>query len=179
MVVNRQSAVPTSISSLRGFVRRLKSELGINGHDFDVTLVDDSEIARVNGEFRGKPHPTDVLSFPWGNRPEIGKTKADREKSTFDFELFLGDILISAPAARRNAREEGHSTANELRWLVLHGTLHLLGFDHTTDSGEMTARELDLRARLGIAQAGARPRRPGGEQHRQRSQKVQTSGASA
>ena len=156
MVVNRQQAVSTDISSLRAFVRHLRRELRLNGQDFDVTLLDDSAIARVNGEFRGKPYPTDVLSFPWSNSPEPHRPKTETGESRRDFESFLGDILISAPAARRNAREEGHSTANEIRWLILHGALHLLGYDHVTDSGEMTTLELDLRARLGITQVRSR-----------------------
>ncbi len=176
MVVNRQHAVSTDISSLRAFVRRLKKELGLSGHDFDVTLVDDSEIARVNGEFRRKPHPTDVLSFPWSNSPEIRNAKAEAGESRRDFKLFLGDILISAPAARRNAREEGHSTANEIRWLILHGALHLLGYDHATDCGRMTTLELDLRAQLGIAQVRTRPQKPEMECHKRRSRNLAAPG---
>ncbi len=68
--------------------------------------------------------------------------------SSFEFQNFLGDIVISAPTARRNAHAEGHSIMREIRWLILHGVLHLLGYDHTTDHGEMVAFEHDLRARL-------------------------------
>jgi len=70
---------------------------------------------------------------------------ADRE-----FAAFLGDVVISVETAQRNACFEGHSTAAEIRWLILHGVLHLLGMDHETDHGEMESRELDLRARLGL-----------------------------
>lgn len=75
-----------------------------------------------------------------------------------EFGHFLGDIMISVDTARRNARREGHSTLNEIRWLILHGALHLLGYDHERDSGEMVRLELSLRERLGIAVAHA-PRR--------------------
>jgi probable rRNA maturation factor len=68
-----------------------------------------------------------------------------------EFKNFLGDIVISVDAAKRNARKEGHSTVNEVRWLILHGLLHLLGYNHESDQGEMTKLELALRSRLGIA----------------------------
>jgi probable rRNA maturation factor len=67
-----------------------------------------------------------------------------------EFKNFLGDIVISVDMAKRNAREEGHSTLNEIRWLILHGFLHLLGYDHESDEGQMTKLELALRRRLGI-----------------------------
>jgi probable rRNA maturation factor len=60
-------------------------------------------------------------------------------------------VVISVEAARRNARKEGHSTLNEIRWLILHGLLHLIGYDHSRDTGEMVALELSLREQLGIA----------------------------
>ena len=63
---------------------------------------------------------------------------------------FLGDIVISVETARRNARGEGHATLMEIRWLILHGVLHLLGYDHEVDDGEMTALELRLREQLGV-----------------------------
>jgi probable rRNA maturation factor len=67
-----------------------------------------------------------------------------------EFKDFLGDIVISVDTAKRNARKEGHSTLNEIRWLILHGLLHLLGYDHESDQGEMVKLELALRGRLGI-----------------------------
>lgn len=159
MVVNRQRAVPLNLSSVRGFIRRLKSELELGGRDFDVAFVADTEIARLNGEFRGKPRITDVLSFPWNNGTRESRISNPLSRiSGREFGDFLGDIVISAPAARRNAIDEGHSIANEIRWLTLHGVLHLLGYDHETDSGEMTAVELGLRTRLGIE--GQRSRSP-------------------
>ena len=68
-----------------------------------------------------------------------------------EFKNFLGDIVISVDTAKRNARKEGHSTLNEIRWLILHGLLHLLGYNHEYDQGEMTRLELALRSRLGIS----------------------------
>ena len=64
---------------------------------------------------------------------------------------FLGEVVISVETARRNAAAEGHSTLNEIRWLILHGLLHLLGYDHERDDGEMTALELKLREQLSLA----------------------------
>jgi probable rRNA maturation factor len=68
-----------------------------------------------------------------------------------EFRNLLGDIVISVDTARRNARKEGHSTLNEIRWLILHGFLHLLGYNHESDQGEMVKLELALRTRLGIS----------------------------
>ena len=113
--------------------------------DFNVCFVDDPTIRRLNAAYRGQARPTDVLSFPWED------SNGWRDGAASEFAGFLGDVVISAPTARRNARREGHSTANEIRWLILHGVLHLLGYDHETDRGEMTALELSLRERLGIS----------------------------
>ena len=79
------------------------------------------------------------------------KTGREQAPALQEFSGFLGDIVISARTARRNALAEGNSTANEIRWLILHGLLHLLGYDHETDRGEMTALELSLRDHLGVA----------------------------
>jgi probable rRNA maturation factor len=68
-----------------------------------------------------------------------------------EFKNFLGDIVISLDTAKRNARKEGHSTRNEVRWLILHGLLHLLGYNHESDQGQMTKLELALRSRLGVS----------------------------
>jgi rRNA maturation RNase YbeY len=151
MVLNRQTKIAVDLHGVRSFVRRVRNELKLGGRTFNVCFVDDREIARLNSAYRGKRRPTDVLSFPWsdGCRGPLGGVR--------EWRGFLGEVVISAETARRNARSEGHGTANEIRWLVLHGVLHLLGHAHERDQGEMTALELALRERLGIA--GGRPRR--------------------
>lgn len=151
MVLNRQAVIAVDLRGVRSFVRRVRNELKLGGRTFNVCFVDDREIARLNSVYRGKRRPTDVLSFPWsdGRRMPVGAVR--------EWRGFLGEVVISAETARRNARSECHATANEIRWLVLHGVLHLLGYDHERDQGEMTALELALRERLGVA--GGRPRR--------------------
>lgn len=139
----------------RAFVQRLRTLLRLGRRHFNVCLVGDREIERLNNVYLGKNAPTDVLSFPWR---ETGGAK-QRAGAAAEFVHFLGDVVISVETARRNARQEGHSTLNEIRWLILHGVLHLLGYDHATDRGEMTNLELALRERLGIAGRTARRRR--------------------
>lgn len=86
----------------------------------------------LNRQFRGKDHATDVLSFPSGERG------------------FLGDIVIAAGVAARQAREAGHALTTELRVLALHGLLHLLGYDHEADEGRMARAEARLRKKGGL-----------------------------
>lgn len=100
-----------------------------------VMLAGDVEIRRLNREFRGKDKATDVLSFPAGN---IGRSRA------------AGDLAISVETAAREAERRGHSLDLELRVLLLHGVLHLAGYDHETDSGEMARKEDMLRKKLGL-----------------------------
>jgi probable rRNA maturation factor len=153
VLVNRQKQYALRRSSLLAFARDLKHQLRLARKDFNLCFVDDPAIRRLNSTYRGKDKATDVLSFPWnegkGNaRPGTRSLRRVEPGKTSDF---LGEIVISVPAARRNARGEGHSTLNEIRWLVLHGVLHLLGYDHACDNGEMTALELVLREKLGIS----------------------------
>ena len=115
----------------------------------------------MNALYRGKDRATDVLSFPWdapprqpGLQTQRGRPRhkqARRSPNAQEFKNHLGDIVISVETAKRNARQEGHSTLNEIRWLILHGLLHLVGYDHESDHGEMVRLELALRARLGIS----------------------------
>jgi probable rRNA maturation factor len=92
----------------------------------------------LNSLFRGKDGTTDVLSFPY-------------EPDEFDpDQANLGDIVISAEQAKKQAAESGFDLETEIKQLVLHGLLHLCGYDHETDNGEMNARELELRDKLGI-----------------------------
>jgi probable rRNA maturation factor len=163
MILNQQKGYALPRTVLRDYVRSLKRKLRLGKCDFNVCFVDNAGIRRMNAAFRGQDRATDVLSFPW--REQAGPRRAarviPRSGPTFlgkgEFQGFLGDIVISVETARRNAREEGHSTRDEIRWLILHGVLHLLGYDHACDNGEMTALELALRERLGVA--GGRPRR--------------------
>lgn len=88
--------------------------------DLTILITDDSAIRRLNRDFMGKDAPTDVLSFPAGERdPESGK-------------LYLGDIVISYPRAQEQASQGGHAVAHEMQLLSVHGLLHLLGYDHLT-----------------------------------------------
>jgi probable rRNA maturation factor len=157
MITNLQTKVTVHTVDARAFVRRLSAALRLEGQWFNVCFVNDSDMERLNGEFRGRLKPTDVLSFPWqdGGLSQFGAVCQIKEGRRGDeFAGFLGDIVISAETARRNAAAAGCSTWNEIRWLILHGALHLLGYDHARDDGEMTALELALREQLGI---GGRP----------------------
>ncbi|MGO8786658.1 MAG: rRNA maturation RNase YbeY [Terriglobia bacterium] len=153
-VVNLQKhyAVPTA--SLLSFARNLKRRLRLGTRKFNICLVDDHAIRHLNLAYRGKDRATDVLSFPWNDAAtplSRGPLPASRRRERVGITDFLGDVVISVPTARRNAGEEGHSTLNEIRWLILHGVLHLLGYDHESDAGEMVALELALREQLGVA----------------------------
>jgi len=111
-----------------------------------VCLLRDGEMARLNETYRKKKGATDVLSFPARARRKpvaLGKRNAR--------EGFLGDIAISPVVAKRNAREFGRTISEELQILILHGVLHLMGYDHETDRGEMERLEMRLRRRLGLA----------------------------
>jgi probable rRNA maturation factor len=97
-----------------------------------VMLTDNREIRALNLRFKGKDRATDVLSFP----------------APIFVRGFAGDIVISAEIAAKNARALGHSVSDEVRILVLHALLHLAGYDHDSDHGEMARREQLMRKRL-------------------------------
>jgi rRNA maturation RNase YbeY len=92
-----------------------------------ILFCDDSEIEALNLRWRGRPDPTDVLAFPSGDPPGDG--------------IYLGDIAISVDTARRQGSRRGRSLEAEIHRLIVHGFLHLLGFDHETDDGQMRRRE--------------------------------------
>lgn len=108
---------------------RLKGEVS-------VLLTTDRAIRRLNRDFRGKDKATDVLSFP----AEAGFVDA----------AIAGDLAISVPTARKQAAAQGHALRVELKVLLLHGLLHLAGYDHEADTGQMARREQKLRAQLGL-----------------------------
>jgi len=103
------------------------------GRAFDALITGDSELRRLNRDFRGKDYATDVLSFP-----------SDGANG------HLGDIAISLGRARAQAREFGHGIEQEVQILMLHGVLHLLGYDHESDTGAMARTEKRWRSKLGL-----------------------------
>ncbi|OLB37355.1 MAG: rRNA maturation RNase YbeY [Acidobacteria bacterium 13_2_20CM_57_17] len=145
---NRQRAVRVARRPLEVFLRRVKRELGLDKADLTVCLVTDAEIARMNETFRRKNGPTDVLSFPTVTRRR--PVRLGRDSRTVEVGANLGDIAISPATARRYAKKYGRKFSSELRVLILHGVLHLLGYDHETDRGEMDRVERKLRKRLGL-----------------------------
>ena len=118
--------------ALSRFVARARRAAGLKGM-VNVLVTSSAEMKSLNRRFRGKDKATDVLSFP----AEPGAQKQ-----------FAGEIAISAEIAWQNARQLGHSPAEEVKILVLHGVLHLRGYDHECDNGQMARRERQLRAKL-------------------------------
>jgi probable rRNA maturation factor len=108
--------------------------------EVSIAFVDDEHMRGLNRKFRHKSSTTDVLTFPaddsYGDPNNGGRP--------------LGDIVISVDQARRQATDEKHSLAIEVRYLILHGILHALGYDHETDRGEMNALELEVRSVIGL-----------------------------
>ncbi len=149
MILNRQRAVRLARPPLETFLRRAKKELGLEKAGLTVCLVSDAEIARMNETYRKKKGPTDVLSFPMLVRRRPVRLRRG-SKAIKDRE-YLGDIAISPATARRYAKKNGRKLLSELQVLILHGVLHLLGYDHETDRGEMERIERKLRKRLGLA----------------------------
>ena len=108
--------------------------------ELSIALVDDETMAGLNRKFRKKNKTTDVLTFPADDSYNEPSAKGRP----------LGDIVISVDQARRQALDEKHSLATELRYLILHGILHALGYDHETDRGEMNALEVEVRGVVGL-----------------------------
>ncbi len=120
-----------------------------------ITFISDEPMRRLNFQYRGIDTPTDVLSFPYFELPSPYTTKlADHEADlrraidAEEFEAVLGEIVIATPTARRYAQKLSLTFPDEIQTLVIHGILHLCGYDHETDDGEMTRLERRLRKRL-------------------------------
>jgi probable rRNA maturation factor len=154
VLVNLQKRYMVRRASLSAFVRSLKRRLRLGNREFNICFVDDNAIRRLNSAFRARDKATDVLSFPWNEAAgpvHQRQRPSSHRQERIGITNFLGDVVISVETARRNAGEEGHTTLNEIHWLILHGLLHLLGYDHERDTGEMKALELALREQLGVA----------------------------
>jgi probable rRNA maturation factor len=122
---------------LNAFLAAAKKEARLAG-SVSVLLTGDEQIRRLNREFRHQDKATDVLSFP---AAEVGARTR-----------LAGDLAISVETAAREAESRGHSLMIEVETLLLHGVLHLAGYDHETDSGEMARKEDALRRKLGLSQ---------------------------
>lgn len=132
--IQRKFSRRLRVRALADFLQQACEAAKVKG-EVSVLLTGDAQIRRLNRQFRGKNKPTDVLSFP---APEVQS------------EVVAGDLAISVETAARQATEPGHALAIELQVLILHGVLHLAGYDHETDSGQMARREALLRRRLGL-----------------------------
>lgn len=134
IVIAKKPVAGLSAAALRRFFTRAAKEVGLPG-EVNILLTTNHEMKRLNLRFRGKNVATDVLSFPaaseWRTR-------------------FAGDIAISGEMAAKNASRLGHAAADEVKILVLHGLLHLAGYDHERDNGAMGRKEERLRTRLGL-----------------------------
>jgi probable rRNA maturation factor len=121
---------------LAAFLLDLLGRLGVDG-EVGVRLASDRAVALANRRYRGRRGPTDVLSFPSGLAAEDGT-------------VYLGDILVGMGRARKAAQEAGKPVVWEVKRLLLHGLLHLLGYDHETDGGRMERKERRLRREWGL-----------------------------
>jgi len=137
---SRDNRVP-SARTLARFLCEAQSAVRLRGQ-VSVLLTTDNAIRRLNRQFRGKDKPTDVLSFP-----VLARISRSRRWSPADRDI-AGDLAISIPTARKQAKTLGHALSIEIKVLMLHGLLHLAGYDHETDGGEMARREERLRTKL-------------------------------
>lgn len=117
-----------------------------------VTLVDDERIHELNRDYRGVDRPTDVLSFAMNETGEGEMEIYMGEEEMDEYPNMLGDIVISIPRTKAQAKEYGHSFERELGFLTVHGFLHLLGYDHNTpqEEQEMFGRQEEILAKIGL-----------------------------
>ncbi|MGH9775567.1 MAG: rRNA maturation RNase YbeY [Candidatus Acidiferrales bacterium] len=150
MILNQQRAVRVPLEELERFLERLRRLLGAPAEAVSICLVSDRQIARWNRLYRGKNRATDVLSFPAhedGTRSQFGSQRYPRSVASNGY---WGDIAIAPAVARKNSRRIGRTLDSELRLLILHGVLHLMGYDHESDRGEMERYEKRLRRKLAL-----------------------------
>jgi rRNA maturation RNase YbeY len=131
-VVNRQRRLQLDTEAWTTFATRALNAIGKNESSATIAFVSDKRIRELNRQFRGIDKATDVLSFP-----------AEEESN-------LGDVAVSVETAATQARDNGLSFDDEIAQLILHGLLHLCGYDHETDNGEMNRLELRLRKKLRV-----------------------------
>ena len=138
-IVNGQRDRQINQKHWRDFAARAIEVIGNRREAVTIVFVSDSAIRKLNKQFRGEDKTTDVLSFPNESEPFENENQSQ-----------LGEIVISVQRAAAQAKENGLTFSNEVEQLILHGLLHLCGYDHETDKGEMNRLELKLRKKLGI-----------------------------
>lgn len=152
MLLNRQRQLRLSLRRLHTRWRQICAALAVPEDAVTVCLVGTRTMARWNRQYRGRRGPTDVLSFPTvRRRPQAGARSGALGTTRGRADGYLGDIAIAPRVAQEQARRRGHSLTNELSALMLHGLLHLLGYDHETDRGQMRRLEQRLRRQLGLS----------------------------
>lgn len=139
MVILHRPVARLSKPALERFLLRARRAVKLKG-TVNILVTGSSELRAMNRQFLGKNRPTDVLSFP----------SLDAVRRSV--KPFAGDVAISAEIARENANRFRHSLADEIKILTLHGVLHLAGFDHERDNGQMARMELQLRRQLKLPQ---------------------------
>jgi probable rRNA maturation factor len=139
-------------SLVRTAAAALAAELLLGRSEVCIALSNDAQIAELNANYRGKPAPTNVLSFPAGPNIPIDD----------DDPRFLGDVVLALETLQREAAELGLPIEHHMQHLVVHGLLHLLGYDHGTDQEAQAMESLEVRIlqRLGIADPYAAPGEP-------------------
>ncbi|MFG6190766.1 rRNA maturation RNase YbeY [Nonomuraea sp. JJY05] len=127
--INNESGVEVDEEKLVALAAHVLGEMGINPlAELSIVVVDEDAMAELHEKWMGEPGPTDVLAFPMDELRPGGGARGDSE-SPADPAL-LGDVVLCPHVAARQAKEAGHSTADELELLCTHGILHLLGYDH-------------------------------------------------
>jgi probable rRNA maturation factor len=139
-VVNRQRKLPIDCERWQAFATKAMRVLPTKAAGVTIGFISDRAMGELNRVWRHKRGTTDVLSFP-AEQDEFEKREG----------LSLGDVVISVEQAARQAWENKLALDDEIAQLILHGLLHLCGYDHSTDNGEMNALELRLRRKLGIS----------------------------
>jgi probable rRNA maturation factor len=148
--VSARTANPQRIPNARSlahFLREAQAAVRLRGQ-VTMMLTTDTAIRRLNRQFRGKNKATDVLSFPAAKLSRVSRARPGASRT----QEIAGDLAVSVNTARRQAGERGHSLATDIKVLTLHGLLHLAGYDHETDQGEMARREQKLRAKFRLPQ---------------------------
>ena len=137
-IINRQRTRKINAKQWREFAARALAAIGKQS-DVTIVFLSDGAIRKLNKQFRSKDYATDVLSFPGQAEPFENENQSN-----------LGEVVISVDRAAEQAKENDLTFSNEVEQLILHGLIHLSGYDHEKDDGEMNRLELKLRKKLGI-----------------------------